>query len=52
MIQNLVHRNHTLNHLVLILQRVLHTPITDVEQLKFDLVGQLENIDVMIKYVL
>jgi len=25
--------------------RVLHTPITDVEQLKFDLVGQLENID-------
>ena len=26
-------------------ERVLHTPITDVEQLKFDLVGQLENID-------
>ena len=25
--------------------RVLHTPITDVEQLKFDLVNQLENID-------
>ena len=25
--------------------RVLHTPITDVEQLKFDLVGQLENIE-------
>lgn len=25
--------------------RVLHTPITDVEQLKFDLVSQLENID-------
>ena len=25
--------------------RVLHTPITDVEQLKFDLVGQLENMD-------
>ena len=25
--------------------RVLHTPITDVEQLKFDLVGQLDNID-------
>jgi len=26
-------------------KRVLHTPITDVEQLKFDLVGQLENIE-------
>lgn len=26
-------------------ERVLHTPITDVEQLKFDLVSQLENID-------
>ena len=25
--------------------RVLHTPITDVEQLKFDLIGQLENIE-------
>ena len=25
--------------------RVLHTPITDVERLKFDLVNQLENID-------
>jgi RecA/RadA recombinase len=25
--------------------RVLHTPITDVEQLKFDLVGQLENLE-------
>lgn len=25
--------------------RVLHTPITDVEKLKFDLVGQLENIE-------
>ena len=25
--------------------RVLHTPVTDVEQLKFDLVGQLENIE-------
>jgi RecA/RadA recombinase len=25
--------------------RVLHTPITDVEQLKFDLVGQLENVE-------
>ena len=25
--------------------RVLHTPITDVEQLKFDLVGQLEQIE-------
>ena len=25
--------------------RVLHTPIVDVEQLKFDLVGQLDNID-------
>ena len=25
--------------------RVLHTPITDVEKLKFDLIGQLENID-------
>jgi RecA/RadA recombinase len=25
--------------------RVLHTPITDVEQLKFDLVGQLESIE-------
>ena len=25
--------------------RVLHTPITNVEQLKFDLVGQLENIE-------
>ena len=25
--------------------RVLHTPITDVEQLKFDLVGQLDNLD-------
>ena len=24
---------------------VLHTPVTDVEQLKFDLVGQLENIE-------
>ena len=23
--------------------RVLHTPITDVEQLKFDLVGQLDH---------
>jgi RecA/RadA recombinase len=26
-------------------ERVLHTPITDVEQLKFDLVSQLDNID-------
>ena len=26
-------------------ERVLHTPITDVEQLKFDVVNQLENID-------
>lgn len=26
-------------------ERVLHTPITDVEQLKFDLVGQLENLE-------
>jgi len=26
-------------------ERVLHTPVTDVEQLKFDLVGQLENIE-------
>tara|TARA_Y100001937_G_scaffold128784_1_gene207978 strand:- start:5415 stop:6470 length:1056 start_codon:yes stop_codon:yes gene_type:complete len=26
-------------------KRVLHTPITDVEQLKFDLVSQLDNID-------
>jgi len=26
-------------------KRVLHTPITDVEQLKFDIVGQLENLD-------
>jgi RecA/RadA recombinase len=25
--------------------RVLHTPITDVEKLKFDLIGQLENLD-------
>ena len=25
--------------------RVLHTPIVDVEQLKFDLVSQLDNID-------
>ena len=25
--------------------RVLHTPIVDVEQLKFDLVGQLDNIE-------
>ena len=25
--------------------RVLHTPITDVEQLKFDLVGQLDNLE-------
>jgi len=25
--------------------RVLHTPITDVEQLKFDIVGQLDNLD-------
>ena len=25
--------------------RVLHTPIVDVEQLKFDLVGQLDNLD-------
>lgn len=25
--------------------RVLHTPITDVEQLKFDMISQLENID-------
>jgi RecA/RadA recombinase len=25
--------------------RVLHTPITDVEQLKFDLIGQLENLE-------
>ena len=27
------------------ISRVLHTPITDVEQLKFDLVGQLENLE-------
>lgn len=27
------------------LDRVLHTPIADVEQLKFDLVSQLENLD-------
>ena len=26
-------------------ERVLHTPITDAEQLKFDLISQLENID-------
>ena len=25
--------------------RVLHTPITDVEQLKFDIIGQLNNLD-------
>ena len=25
--------------------RVLHTPITDVEKLKFDIIGQLENIE-------
>ena len=25
--------------------RVLHTPITNVEELKFDLIGQLENLD-------
>lgn len=27
------------------LDRVLHTPITNVEELKFDLVGQLDNLD-------
>ncbi len=27
------------------ISRVLHTPITDVEQLKFDLTGQLDNLD-------
>jgi len=27
------------------LNRVLHTPVTNVEELKFDLVGQLENLD-------
>jgi len=27
------------------ISRVLHTPITDVEKLKFDLVGQLENLE-------
>jgi hypothetical protein len=27
------------------ISRVLHTPVTDVEQLKFDLVGQLDNLD-------
>jgi RecA/RadA recombinase len=27
------------------MKRVLHTPIVDIEQLKFDMVGQLENID-------
>ena len=27
------------------IDRVLHTPITDVEKLKFDLVGQLENLE-------
>jgi len=26
-------------------RRVLHTPITNVEELKFDLIGQLENLD-------
>src|SRR5210317_2265887 len=26
-------------------ERVLHTPITDVEELKFDLIGQLENLE-------
>jgi len=26
-------------------KRVLHTPITNVEELKFDLIGQLENLD-------
>ena len=25
--------------------RVLHTPITNVEELKFDLIGQLDNLD-------
>ena len=32
--------------------RVLHTPITDVEQLKFDLVNQLENIDRVDKVII
>jgi RecA/RadA recombinase len=27
------------------MQRVLHTPVTDVEQLKFDIMGQLDNIE-------
>ena len=27
------------------ISRVLHTPVTDVEQLKFDLTGQLDNLD-------
>jgi len=27
------------------MKRVLHTPIVDIEQLKFDMVGQLENIE-------
>ena len=27
------------------MDRVLHTPITNVEELKFDLIGQLENLD-------
>ena len=45
MIQSLVHLKTYFESFGIDTERVLHTPITDVEQLKFDLVGQLENIE-------
>ena len=44
MTQSLVLHNLTLNNLIF-LDRVLHTPITNVEELKFDLIKQFEELD-------
>ena len=45
MIQSLVARNNTLKSFGIDTSRVLHSPITNVEELKFDLMNQLENIE-------
>ena len=45
MIQSLVHHKLILKQFGIDTSRVLHTPITNVEELKFDLIGQLEELD-------
>lgn len=45
MIQNLVHPQSYFQQFNIDTHRVLHTPVANVEELKFDLVGQLEQLD-------